>query len=149
MKGKILSTAVAVFRDERVKEQNYTKTVYGDFDPSFSSRTLLQRSFFRASDCTCTYSKWPLTWLSPFLYSRLQSSSMMRGFSIRLKQLVFFGMSVLWEFLACESLHVCTVCIWRCEHARFCMECFYALYVNCHSSINSQKTRRPLPQLSL
>ena len=21
--------------------------------------------------------------------------------------------------LACESLHVCTVCIWRCEHARF------------------------------
>ena len=24
--------------------------------------------------------------------------------------------------LACESLHVCTVCIWRCEHARFCVE---------------------------
>ena len=29
--------------------------------------------------------------------------------------------SVLWRFLACESLHVCTVCIWRCEHARFCV----------------------------
>ena len=37
--------------------------------------------------------------------------------------------------LACESLHVCTVCIWRCEHARFCVEKFYALYINCHSFI--------------
>ena len=35
--------------------------------------------------------------------------------------------------LACESLHVCTVCIWRCEHARFCVEGFYALYINLHS----------------
>ena len=26
--------------------------------------------------------------------------------------------------LACESLHVCTVCIWRCEHAMFCVEFF-------------------------
>ena len=26
--------------------------------------------------------------------------------------------------LACKSLHVCTVCIWRCEHARFCVEVF-------------------------
>ena len=26
--------------------------------------------------------------------------------------------------LACDSLHVCTVCIWRCEHARFCVEVF-------------------------
>ena len=26
--------------------------------------------------------------------------------------------------LACESLHVCTVCIWHCEHARFCVEVF-------------------------
>ena len=26
------------------------------------------------------------------------------------------------EVLGCESLHVCTVCIWRCEHARFCVE---------------------------
>ena len=24
--------------------------------------------------------------------------------------------------LACESLHVCTVCIWRSEHAKFCMK---------------------------
>ena len=37
--------------------------------------------------------------------------------------------------LACESLHVCTVCIWRCEHARFCVEFFYALYINFHSFI--------------
>ena len=42
--------------------------------------------------------------------------------------------------LACESLHVCTVCIWRCEHARFCVEGFYALYINFHSFIHS-----PLP----
>ena len=32
--------------------------------------------------------------------------------------------------LACESLHVCTVCIWRCEHARFCVEVFYVVYIN-------------------
>ena len=37
------------------------------------------------------------------------------------------------SFLACESLHVCTVRIWRCEHARFCLEVFYALYINFHS----------------
>ena len=41
--------------------------------------------------------------------------------------------------LACESLHVCTVCIWRCEHARFCVEVFYALYINFHSFIHSFK----------
>ena len=40
--------------------------------------------------------------------------------------------------LACESLHVndvCTVCIWRCEHARFCVEVFYAqcIYIFIHS----------------
>ena len=39
--------------------------------------------------------------------------------------------------LACESLHVCTVCIWRCEHTRFCVEGFYALYINFHSFIHS------------
>ena len=39
--------------------------------------------------------------------------------------------------LACESLHVCTVCIWRCEHARFCVEVFYALYINFHSFIQT------------
>ena len=37
--------------------------------------------------------------------------------------------------LACESSHVCTVCIWRCEHARFCVEGFYALYIHFHSFI--------------
>ena len=31
---------------------------------------------------------------------------------------------------------MCTVCIWRCEHARFCAEVFfYALYINFHSFI--------------
>ena len=35
--------------------------------------------------------------------------------------------------LACESLHVCTVCIWRCEHARFCVS-FHVLYINFHYS---------------
>ena len=43
--------------------------------------------------------------------------------------------------LACESLHVCTVCIWRCEHARFCVEGFYALYINFHSFIHSYTTK--------
>ena len=42
--------------------------------------------------------------------------------------------------LACESLHVCTVCIWRCEHARFCVEVFYALYITFHSFIHSLKS---------
>ena len=44
--------------------------------------------------------------------------------------------------LACESLHVCTVCIWRCEHARFCVEVFYALYINFHSFIHSKRERQ-------
>ena len=39
--------------------------------------------------------------------------------------------------LASESLHVCTVCIWRCEHARFCVEVFYVLHINFHSFIHS------------
>ena len=29
------------------------------------------------------------------------------------------------------------VCIWCCEHARFCVEVFYALYINFHSFIHS------------
>ena len=45
--------------------------------------------------------------------------------------------------LACESLHVCTVCIWRCEHARFCVEVFYALYINFHSFIHSFEAATP------
>ena len=43
--------------------------------------------------------------------------------------------------LACESLHVCTECIWRCEHARFCVEVFYALYINFHSFIHTCRHR--------
>ena len=46
-------------------------------------------------------------------------------------------MSVNLVVLACKSLHVCTVCIWRCEHARFCAEVFYALYINFHLFIHS------------
>ena len=42
--------------------------------------------------------------------------------------------------LACESLHVCTVCIWRCEHARFCVEVLYALYINFRSFIHSSSS---------
>ena len=44
--------------------------------------------------------------------------------------------------LACESLHVCTVCIWRCEHARFCVEVFYALYINFHSFTHNVSEQR-------
>ena len=41
--------------------------------------------------------------------------------------------------LACESLHICTVCIWRCEHARFCADFFnfYVLYIHFHSFIHT------------
>ena len=35
------------------------------------------------------------------------------------------------------NFHVCTVCIWRCEHARFCVDVFYALYVNSHPFIRT------------
>ena len=54
------------------------------------------------------------------------------------------GLFVLYRYecplvvLACESLHACTVCIWRCKNARFCVEVsfflfffFYALYIVC------------------
>ena len=40
--------------------------------------------------------------------------------------------------LACESLHVCTVCIWRCEHARFCVEVFLCA-IDIHSFIHSSQ----------
>ena len=47
--------------------------------------------------------------------------------SVRVIFGIFIDMSVLWQCLACDSLHVCTVCIWRCEHASFCVEVFYAM----------------------
>ena len=40
------------------------------------------------------------------------------------------GMNVV---LACESLRVCTVCIWRCEPAWCFVEFFYAPYSFIHS----------------
>ena len=39
--------------------------------------------------------------------------------------------------IACESLHAYTVCIWCCEHARFCVEVLYVLCINFHSFIHS------------
>ena len=33
-----------------------------------------------------------------------------------------------------------TVCIWRCEHARFCVEVLYALYINFHLFIHSKQS---------
>ena len=51
--------------------------------------------------------------------------------------------------LACESLHVYTVCIWGCEHARFCVEVFYALYINFHSFIHVLSTTRSTSSGSL
>ena len=36
----------------------------------------------------------------------------------------------------------CThVYIWRCEHARFCVDVFYALYINLHSFIHTEVER--------
>ena len=31
--------------------------------------------------------------------------------------------------LACESLHECIVCTWRCEQARFCVEVFIFIFL--------------------
>ena len=49
------------------------------------------------------------------------------------------GLSLYWcECLGsftCESLHLCTVCVWHCENARLCVEGFYAPYINFHSFI--------------
>ena len=39
--------------------------------------------------------------------------------------------------LACESLHVCTVCIWRCEHTKFCAEVFQLCAIYKFSFIHS------------
>ena len=33
--------------------------------------------------------------------------------------------------------YVCTVCIWHCEHTRFCVEVFFMCYINFHSFIHS------------
>ena len=52
-----------------------------------------------------------------------------------------------WVVLACESLHVCTVCIQRCEHARFCVEVFmwhifiYFLFIYLFSHSFSHSSR--------
>ena len=34
-------------------------------------------------------------------------------------------------------MYALAVCIWRCEHARFCVEVFCALYINFHLFIQS------------
>ena len=39
-----------------------------------------------------------------------------------MRYIYFFIHSCPSVVLACESLHVCTVCIWRCEHAKFHVE---------------------------
>ena len=46
------------------------------------------------------------------------------------------GNNVFLAVLACESLHVRTVCIWRCEHARFCVDFLCAIYIKFHSFID-------------
>ena len=43
-------------------------------------------------------------------------------------------------FLACESLHVCTACIWRCKHARFVWTFLCTIFK--FSSIHSFHRRR-------
>ena len=39
--------------------------------------------------------------------------------------------------LACESLHVCTMCIWSVNTQGFVRKFFYALYINFYSFIHS------------
>ena len=52
---------------------------------------------------------------------------------------VLSGYECLWQLGACEILHVCTLCIWRCQRARFGVEMcvFYAPYIHFHSFIHS------------
>ena len=42
--------------------------------------------------------------------------------------------------LTCESLHVYTVCIWRCEDARFCVEGFMRHICFFYSFIHESKS---------
>ena len=48
---------------------------------------------------------------------------------------------LVWRLLvvsACESLHVCTVCVWCCEHARFCVAAFMCpIEIFIHSFVHS------------
>ena len=45
---------------------------------------------------------------------------------------IIIGVSVLWLVVFClRELHVCTVCIWRCEHARFLCR-FFKFYFCMH-----------------
>ena len=37
---------------------------------------------------------------------------------------VLYWYELLLAFSGSESLHVCTACIWSCEHASFCVEVF-------------------------
>ena len=54
----------------------------------------------------------------------------MKPVALQKNSLILVGLFVLyWNecllvVLACESLPVCTVCIYCCEHARFCVEVF-------------------------
>ena len=63
-----------------------------------------------------------------------------REVPIELQSVTIFWYECPLVVLACESLHVCTVCIWRCEHARFVWKFFYALYINFHSFIQYSRT---------
>ena len=57
--------------------------------------------------------------------------------------------SARWLALDSKTVVRCNDCVintrrgsvfWRCEHARFCVEVFYALYINLHSLIHSRAT---------
>ena len=46
--------------------------------------------------------------------------------------------SAYWRKMNVQGLfYVCTVCIWHCEHTRFCVEVFFMCYINFHSFIHS------------
>ena len=47
--------------------------------------------------------------------------------------------SLLGSFLDCEHLHVCTLCIWCCEHTKFCVEVFmHHILIFIHSLMDSK-----------
>ena len=65
------------------------------------------------------------------------SLSLCLSFSVSVCLSVCLSLSEAVVVLACESLRTCIVCTWHCEHARFCVEVFYAPYVNSHSFIHT------------
>ena len=53
---------------------------------------------------------------------------------------VLYWYECIWVVLACETLHICIVCIWRCElDTQLLCGSFYAPYIHFHSFIQTRR----------